>query len=436
MKRILFITLLISIQNLLIAQENWQLSKCVNYAIENNIDLSRAYNRVAEQEINHLQSMANVLPSLNLGSNANMNFGRGIDGNNAVTFDQIFTNNYWIESSISLFQGLVKYNSIAFNSYLLSAQEQNAIEERNRLVFKVMTAYYSALYSDGLSLVAQKKVDLSHMQFTRMQKLVDVGKESPITVQQLKSQWAYDKLNLTLAKNNATNTLLSLKQLLRFDAKQIFILDTLDINSLVINPTANVDSVFYEAVAILPEIKQQKYLLNASEKDLAIAKGGISPRLSLSAGYNTRYDNGDSITFNNQIKNNQNRYVAMNISIPVFNGASTYSRIKRKQIALIDQKLQLEKQKDDLYSEIWKAVTDLQSAQNEYEASIELHDFSNLNLQNITKKLEKGMASPTDYESAKQQFASAEASLLKAKLIYQMRNQMLKFYMTGNWEHL
>jgi hypothetical protein len=46
------------------------------------------------------------------------------------------------------------------------------------------------------------------------------------------------------------------------------------------------------------------------------------------------------------------------------------------------------------------------------------------------------MASPTDYESAKQQFASAEASLLKAKLIYQMRNQMLKFYMTGNWEHL
>jgi outer membrane protein TolC len=67
---------------------------------------------------------------------------------------------------------------------------------------------------------------------------------------------------------------------------------------------------------------------------------------------------------------------------------------------------------------------------------MELYNYSKLTLESATKKLEKGLASPTDYELAKQRFASAKASLLKARLIFMMRKQMLKFYQSGNWNHL
>ena len=186
----------------------------------------------------------------------------------------------------------------------------------------------------------------------------------------------------------------------------------------------------------MPEIKQQEFLYMASLKELAIAKGGISPRIYMSAGLFTNYFDGDPLKFSRQIDNNQNQSVSMGIRIPIFNNASVYSDIKRKRIAVNDRELLLQKQKDILYSEIWTAVDDLQSAMYEYQSAIELYDFSELSLHNATTKLEKGLASTTDYEVAKQRFIDAKESLLKSRIVYFMRKQMLEFYKTGNWDHI
>ena len=419
------------------AQNSWSLMQCIDYAVENNIDLNTSYNQVDMQETNLLESKANLLPDLNMGSGLNLNYGRNIDGNsNNITYDPTLSNNYWINTSVNIFQGLVKVNTISFNKYLLSARKEEASYMKNKLIFKVITSYYMVLYTKGLEDVARSQVELSQMQFERMQKLVDVGRESPLTVQDLKSQWAGDKLSLTRAKNNVSKSLLELKQLLRLDAHQAFSIDTLGLASFALMQEQNVDSLYHIAVSILPEIKQQEYLFKASEKDLSVAKGGISPRVYMSAGFNTGYYDGDSLNFNSQITSNQNPWVNMGVVIPIFNNALIYSRIKRKQIAVKDQQLALEKQYDVLYAEIWKAIDELQSAENEYYSAEELFEFSDLSLKNVTKKLETGLASTTDYQLAKQRYTFAKATLLKAKLIYMMRKQMLEFYKTGDWSHL
>jgi outer membrane protein len=442
LKIVTFFICLVFLSTILFSQVTWNLVKCTNYAVENNIELSITNNEVVTQQINLTESKANLLPNLNAGSGVGMNFGRNIDGNtNEVTFDQTLGNNYWVESSVNLFQGLVQYNTISFNRFMLVAKEQQAEWQKNQLIFQVMTAYYTVLYSNGIADVARNQVELSELQYKHMSKLVDVGKESPVMLQDLRSQWANEKLSFIQAQNRANSSLLELKQLLRINANYFFELDTLNINSLVINPLPNIDSVFRIAAEQLPEIKNQEYLVLASEKELDLAKGTISPRLYLQAGYYTDYFDAnrtdqETQPYSTQLENNQSQRVNLGVIIPIFNGTSTYSRIKRKQIEVIDRKLQLEKRLDDLYAEIWKAVNDLQSAQSEYESSVELLGFSSLSLQNATKKMEKGLASTTDYEAAKQRFVSAEAELLKAKLLYMMRNQMLEFYITANWSHL
>ena len=437
-KKVMFLILFLTIIQLTsVAQKTWNLSNCIDYALENNIDLNKKINLVETQKINLMESKASLLPSLNLGSTVDLNYGRNIDGNtNAITYDQTLRNSYWVNSSVNIFQGLVKYNSVKFNNYLLSAKIEETQVNKNVLIIKVLTYYYTVLYSIGLADVAKSQVDLSEMQYQRMQKFVDVGKESPITVQELKSQWAADKLSFTRTENNLSKALLDLKQLLRIDANQPFDIDTAIFTSIIVEPIPGVDSLFNKAVAVLPEIKQQQFLLNASVKDLAIAKGNISPRLYVSGGFSTGYFDGDTLAFNSQINNNQNQWINMGITIPIFNQASVYSRIKRKKIAVKDRELDLQKQRDDLYTEIWTAIDDLQSAEKEYLSSIELQGFSKLTLQNVTKRMDKGLASTTDFESAKQRFVSAQAGLLKSKLIYVMRSQMLQFYKTGNWNHL
>ena len=77
------------------SQEIWSLTKCINYALENNIDLNIMNNEVSKQKITFLESKAKLLPDLNLGSVINSNFGRNIDGStNNITYNQTITNNY------------------------------------------------------------------------------------------------------------------------------------------------------------------------------------------------------------------------------------------------------------------------------------------------------------------------------------------------------
>ncbi len=432
-----FIILLFSGSLLTNAQDTWTLTRCVDYALANNIDLTLKNNQVKTQQINLSESKADLLPDLNMGSSVNMNFGRNIDPNtNAITFNQTMGNGYWISSSINIFQGMVKRNSVRFNHYLLSASREEALVLRNKLIFQLLTSYYTVLYSYGLVDVAKNQAALSKTQIEHMQKFVKVGQKSPLIVQEFKSQWATDKLSLVRAQNTLSKTLLELKQLLRLDAGHAFAIDTSITTSFLIAPETNVDSIYHEAIKRLPEIKQKQYLYNASRKDLTIAKGYISPRVYLSTGYGTNYFNGAQMSFSKQIINNQNQWITMGLSIPVFNHASIHSQIKRKTIALDNRKLELEKQQEALYSEIWNAVDELKSAEKEYQSSLELYKLSKLTLKNISVKLDKGLASATDYEIAKQRYISSKATLLKARLIYIMHKQMLEFYRTGNWNHL
>jgi len=418
------------------AQNLWNLATCVDYAVENNIDLNIKKNQLLIQEINLKESKTNLFPDLNLGSNLNFNYGRNIDGaTNDITYEQTISNNLWLSSSVDLFQGFVKQNNIQFNKYLLSASKEERELVKNKLIMDVITAYYISLYSKGLVDVAKNQVALSKMQYQRMQKFVDVGKESQLSVLELKSQWVADKLNLTKTKNLQNKKILELKQLLRLETNNKFELDTIKEPFFIQNNLPVIDSLYNKSLSFLPEIKQQTFLLNASEKNLAISKGKIAPRVYMSAGLNSYFFNGSKISYTNQIKDNQNQYVNLGVIVPVFN-TSVRSDIQRKRIDLKNQQLHIEKQKDRLLSQIQKVYNDVKSAESEYHSSVELLKYSKLSFVNTSKKLEKGLANASDFELAKQRLASAKAAKLKAKLSYKMHSQILEFYKTGNWKHL
>jgi len=245
-------------------QEAWSLEKCIDYALANNMDLIISNNNTEKQKVTVFESKARLLPTLIIGSRLDYSFGRNIDGNtNAITFDQTLTNNYGFSTSVDLFKGFIKLNTISFNRYLLSAKKEEANYIKNKLVFDILTSYSTVLYSKGLRDVAKSQLILSENQYKRMQKFVDIGRESPITVQELKSQWANDKFNLTVAKNNFNKTLLKLKQLLKLDATQSFEIEDFGLKSTFSSTQQNIDSLFESAVNVLPEIKQQEFLFKA-----------------------------------------------------------------------------------------------------------------------------------------------------------------------------
>ncbi len=107
MKRIyLIISLLIAIglQEISAQVKKWTLEDCINYAVTNNIGLKRQKLLTETNDVNLLTAKMNILPSLNMGSSANIQYGRSVDPiSNGITFIQNFTNGYNINLQILSF---------------------------------------------------------------------------------------------------------------------------------------------------------------------------------------------------------------------------------------------------------------------------------------------------------------------------------------------
>lgn len=55
-------------QNEDLANKKWTLEDCVNYALENNIQVKQSENNIALAEIDKRQAIGNFIPSLNFSS--------------------------------------------------------------------------------------------------------------------------------------------------------------------------------------------------------------------------------------------------------------------------------------------------------------------------------------------------------------------------------
>ena len=291
MKRTFLIITLISIcLNEISSQtKKWTLEDCINYAVANNIGLQRQRLQTETSETNLLKSKLNVLPSLNLGSDAQMGFGRSINPvTNLITFQQNLSNSYALNSSIDLFTGFATLNSISANKFMVQAGLESEKITRNNLIGDIMLQYYQVVYSWGLENASKMQMELSEKQLLRIVKMVETGREAQSRQLEIESQVSADKLAYTVAHNTASQAITTLKQMLQLAPGSEFEVLMPDTNSmLIVDNSFKTDSVFKIASQVLPRLKAIDFELKASEKQVAAAKGSLAP--SLSAGGSVLY---------------------------------------------------------------------------------------------------------------------------------------------------
>jgi len=123
--------------------DKWTLEDCINYAVKNNIGLKRQRLQTETAEVNLLKSKMNLLPSLNLGSDVSIQYGRSIDPiSNGVTFLQNFRNGYQLSSGITLFSGFANINTISAYKFMLKAGLENEKIVRKYFNYRYYGQYY------------------------------------------------------------------------------------------------------------------------------------------------------------------------------------------------------------------------------------------------------------------------------------------------------
>lgn len=424
------------------AQEVWTLEKCVEYALTNNIQVKQQLLQVKSQEASLLQDKLGLLPSLNGGASHGYNFGQTIDRyTNEFATDRVQSNNFYLSSTVSIFEGFQKINQVKQRKIDLEAARYDTDKFMDDISLSIATGYLQILYYNELVKTTENQLKSTEMQSERLKKLVDAGAVAQGDYYTLEAQRAADNSQVISAHNNLDISYLTLTQMLDLPTTDGFVIESPDLE-MALQPALAVsaDQIYGFALETQPSIKSAESRVKSSEVGLTIAQGGQSPSLTLQGSLGTGFSGANKIfdtatftsnikPFADQVKDNFNRSVALNLNVPIFNGWATRSNISRARINVENQKYNLELSKLELRKTIQQAYADAKAALNNFDASVTGVSAARESFRYAEQKFNVGAINSVDYNNSKKDLEKAESDQLRAKYEFIFKSTVLDFYM-------
>lgn len=418
-------------------QKVWTLEECIAHALQNNIQIKQQ-EIMTEYQVTALeQSKLKLLPTLNGSASHNYAFGRALD---ETTYEfteneTVQSNNFYAGSNVTLFSGLVNYNTIQKNKYQVLASEQELAKFRDDISLNIALAYLQILLNRELVTATEAQVEMTRQQIDRTQKMVEAGSLARGNLLDIEAQAAREELQLVNLQNQLTLSLLNLAQMLEQQSTEGFSIAIPDIAVRDEAVDGNPVAIFSIAEKTRPEILSAEYQLKSAEYDLAIARGNRSPRLSLGASMSTGYSDkrlklgtNEQYPFGEQLNDNLNYGLGFSLNVPIFNGWQVNTGIKNSKLNIENYQYTLENTKKQLYKNIQQAATDAGGALKKYHASQKAVTSMEEAFRYAEQKLGVGMVTAVEYNQSKTQLLNAQSEMAQAKYEYVFKTKVLDFY--------
>jgi outer membrane protein len=445
--------------------EKWDLRKCVEYAMANNISVRQADVQARIIALTYEQSKLSQYPSANLQNSAGYQFGRSIDpSTNQFTTERISFFNPGLNLNLDLFNWFSKKNTIAANRFQAEAYVQGVEKAKNDIALNVANAYLQILLNSEQIKISDVQVKQSVEQVNIIKKQVDAGSLPELNLAEMETQLANDSSTLITAQANYTLSILQLKALLNIDADKPFDVDIPPVELIPVEPLAELDParVYMLATTNLPQQKINDLNLQAAIKNVAAAKGTMYPSFSLFAGLDSRYSSVKDVpkgftsevfdigyvdgtnqvvktisqrptgftrnTFSRQLSNNFSQAIGLGLNIPIFNGGVARTNWKKAKLNVKNVELQNELDsktlKQDIYQAHANAVASLQkfnATSKSVETSQKAYDFAK-------KRFDVGLLNTIDLITNQNNLFRAKINKVSAQADYVFKMKLLEFY--------
>ena len=411
----------------------WSLQECMDWALEHNLTVVQQELSHQSKDVDRNTAEMSWLPNLNAQVSENLNFGRGLGGNNTYEYGNSSTTGISVGSSMTLFDGLATPTRINLARLNLDAATEDLEKAREDIRVAVAKAYVQIIYNLEIEDVAEQQVTIDSLQVERLDGMLGVGKSSKAQLSQQKASLAQSRVTLVQAKNNVRAAILDLAQLLELPSW-----DGFSIVRTSPAPPSDVslghpDDIYADAVMDRPSIKAEELRLKGTERSIEIAKSGYYPSLSLNAGLGTNYySTFPTAGFWNQLGANFSQYVGLSLNIPIFNRFQVRNQVRSAKIQQEAQRVQLRRAQQSLYKEIYQAWNGAVAAQAKYDASLEASAAAKDAFTLMEVRYEAGAATLTEFSDARNRMMKAESDLVQASCEYLFQTALVHFYRTGS----
>lgn len=406
----------------------WTLDDCINYAVENNIQVKNSRAQELSGEYDITEAKDNFLPSVSASASQTFNFGRGLTSENTYA-DRNTANFQWgVGMQLPLFQGLQATRQLKYARVNLRTLALRTEAAKENITLNVIAQYLQVLYCRELLATADEQVRLSEYELERQQALADAGKIAEVNVIQAKSQVAQDRLSVTNAQNDYTLALLDLAQLIQLGDIDGFDVAPLD-EELPVVPS--VDAVYSDALLSNSGLLAAQNGVTAAMAQESVARTGYIPRLSFNAGIGSSYyhiGGYDNAAFGRQMRDNYSTYFGFSLQIPIFDAFSTRNRVRKAQVQTLTARLQLQDTETQLYKDIQQAYYRAVAAHDKFRTGLQSEQLAREAFDAMKEKYEMGRATPQEFEQSKTASLKATIERIQANYEYILRCRILRFY--------
>ena len=418
------------------AAESWTLQRCIDYALENNIQIRQSDIAAQTHDVDLNSARSNRLPGLSASASQGWSFGRSITADNTYANTNTASTSFSIGTDVTLFAGRRLTNNIQVEELGLEAAKSDLERMKDDVRVQVAQAFIQIVYNQSILDVARNQVTIDSMQVERLNALAQIGKASSAEVSSQRATLAQSRLSVTQAQNNLNLSILTLTQLLELPSPEGFEVVAPETGSMEFNIPDSPESIYADALEIKPAVKTEEIRLEQASKRIDVAKGGFYPTLSLSAGAGTNYYSSSkfqSDPLGDQLKNNFGPHIGLNLSIPIFSRNSNRNNVRSAQLNQMNQELQLDNTKKQLYKEIQQAYYNAVASKTRYESSQEVESSAQESFELVQAKYEGGKASITEFNESKNRLVTAQADVIKYRYEYLFNNALLEFYRNSNF---
>lgn len=454
---------------------NWDLQKCVEYALKNNISVRQTDLQSNFSQLTLKQNKAGQLPSLNFSNSVGYRLGRSENPTTGVFEDKNFLNiGTQLQSQVTLFNWFTIKNSIEASRLSWEADKEQTKKVQNDIALNVAVAYLQILLSREQVNLVKVQAGQSKSQLDITRRRVDAGSLPELNAAELEAQLARDSSNLVSAEGSVQQFILQMKALLNLDAATPFDIMVPPVGLIPIEPLAELqpEAVYASAIANLPQQKVNELRLKSALKNVLAARGGMYPVISafgslfsnaisfkraiyeqVVAGYSVNaglranvggtfypveipqvIDGTNVIGYfkpgklNKQLSNNFGQNIGIGLSIPILNGRQARTGWDRSKLQVKQWELTKEQDnmtlKQDIYKAYYDAVTSLQkfnANKKTVETSQKAYDYSQ-------KRYELALLSTLELITSQNNLQRAKIDMLYAQYDYVFKMKLLEFY--------
>ncbi|MBV7269943.1 TolC family protein [Winogradskyella sp. WHY3] len=446
-----------------LGQKSYSLDECISIALENNLNLQSVNLRANSAKVNHQQSKANMLPSINGNFNIGVNDGRSIDPfTNDFINQELTFSNMGLSLDMTIFNGFRLLNEAKQNRLNREASELEKEAEQQDLVLNVTLAYLQVLNSKAVLDLTKQRYEATKQQLKIQEDFYKNESGNPADYADILGQIASDETSILVSESNLNNARLSLVRLLNIPHNI-----TIDVESTLLDfekYSLSADEVYTQSLQNLATFKANELRIKAAEKGISIAKSQFTPEVSVFAGINTNYssaaelfnstgtdivDTGDFVTINgqdlpvmteetsfesqsisyqDQLDNNLNTVLGIEVRVPLFNGFRAKNNVALEKIRVEESILELERTHLDIKNAIAQVHFDMEAVYNRYQSLLKQVEAYEESYRINEVRFNNGISNFLNYVTSKNNLDNAKVNLANAKYEYLLRVRVLDYY--------